>query len=327
MNINEKSERRPGFVGALRAWAIGRFRSPLLGVPAAVLCHRLGADETSRKFSTLCGYVPPVVDVFIGGDRSRPPSFRMRGAGGREHVARSLWWGGWEAYEKPMPDLFAACCREARHVLDVGGYSGFYAMIAASFPNVAKSYAFEPLPEMRAVLEENVRLNRLGDRIEVIPSAVSDHAGEADFFVPTTRTGLMESSSSLNPEFHESHLQTLRVPLVTLDDFADERGCRPVELMKIDVETQEHRVLLGAQRILREDRPVIFLEILAKADCDALESIRAERNYACGLLHPGGVTWRSSAAHVEDRNDQVFCPVERLGRFEALVRSAGYEVS
>jgi hypothetical protein len=72
--------------------------------------------------------------------------------------------------------------------------------------------------------------------------------------------------------------------LRTLDGFLAERKVGPVDLMKIDVETYEPQVLRGGARMLREDRPVIFLEILPATDADALETIRREFDYLDGVL-------------------------------------------
>jgi hypothetical protein len=99
-----------------------------------------------------------------------------------------------------------------------------------------------------------------------------------------------------------------------------------VGLIKIDVESQEHRVLLGMVTILREDRPVIFLEILREADCRALESLRAEFHYACGLLQPDGISWRDRVEYALDQNDHFLCPAEKINRFNEVVRSTGYRV-
>jgi len=311
---------------AIRSWMIGRLRYRLLGVPAASFFHLVGADEISRKISSLCGYIPPVVDIYVRGDRTRPSSFRMHSVRGLDQVVRTIWWGDWSAYERPLPDLFVAFSCESRFVLDIGAYSGFYSMIAASCPNVAKCYAFEPLPEVRVNLERNVGLNRMVDRIEVLPFAVCDQSGEADFFVPTTKTGLVESSSSLNARFHHQHLCAIKVPLVTIDEFIGQKGCHPVDLIKIDVESQEHRVLLGARRLLRVDRPVIFLEILREARCDMLEATREEFAYACGLLRPDGIVWQERVEYVLHQNDHVLCPAEKVDHFSKVVRSIGYRV-
>jgi hypothetical protein len=71
---------------------------------------------------------------------------------------------------------------------------------------------------------------------------------------------------------------------------------------------------------------VIFIEILNISDCRALESLRAEFHYACGLLQPDGICWRDKVEFVFDQWDQVFCPAEKLDHFNEVVRSSGYRV-
>lgn len=188
---------RPG--GGLRASIVNLLQYKRIGVPAAVLTNRVGANELSRKISILCGYVPPTVEVippanFAGGRR-----FLMGGAGGLDPVARANWWCGWQGYEKPFPDLFASCSRSSRLVLDVGAYSGFYSMVAATCSPEARAIAFEPYPVARGLLEANLASNRdrFGGRISVVPMAAGESSGMADLFVPPTTTGLLESASSL----------------------------------------------------------------------------------------------------------------------------------
>jgi len=54
--------------------------------------------------------------------------------------------------------------------------------------------------------------------------------------------------------------ETFSIPLRTLDGLCDELAFRP-DILKLDVEGYEISVLRGAQRILRQDRPLLFLEI------------------------------------------------------------------
>lgn len=50
------------------------------------------------------------------------------------------------------------------------------------------------------------------------------------------------------------------VPVLTLDAVAEKLGCKP-NVLKIDVEGAEVAVLQGAQVILSEDKPAIFLSV------------------------------------------------------------------
>jgi FkbM family methyltransferase len=311
--------------------ALGRLlRYRPVGKKAAALCKTLGALDLSRRISRdFCGFVPEVVDFEVPSPTNSRLRLSMYGVGGLDQVARMLWWLNWGGYEKPVPDLFAALSRDARAVFDVGAYTGFYAMVATSCNMNAQVFAFEPYPLARGWLEKNIALNALAERVHVIPCAVSDQAGEADFYVPTTETGLMETASSLASEFRAEHLQVLKVPVLTLDEFKAQRGCGPIDLMKIDVETLEHRVLRGARRILLEDRPIIFLEILGGTDCGPLESLRIEAGYVDGVVHEGGIDWRDQAVAMTraELRDHVFCPEEKSRHLSELVESLHYNTS
>jgi hypothetical protein len=46
-----------------------------------------------------------------------------------------------------------------------------------------------------------------------------------------------------------------------LDDLVDTQGLGPVGVLKIDVEGFEPEVLAGAQRTIKRDRPVLYLEV------------------------------------------------------------------
>lgn len=126
----------------------------------------------------------------------------------------------------------------------------------------------------------------------VTSEAGSDQSGEADFFVPTTDTGLMESASSLNSDFRPDHSESFEVRVVTLDEFVAACGCGPIDLMKMDVKTCEDRVLRGGLRAINESRPYIFLEILMNAGPTPLEAVRDELGYVSAQLRPTGIEWQ-----------------------------------
>jgi FkbM family methyltransferase len=317
----------------LKRAAVGLLKHRPLGVPAAAACRAVGARDLSRKISRECGFVPAVVDIEVPAAVAAGARFLMHGIDGRDQVARAIWLYGWDAFEKPIPDLFGACSREARRVFDVGAYSGFYTHLAVACNPRAEVLTFEPFPLAREWLTRNLALNGTSGRARVLPAAVSDRVGEADLFVPPNVHGWVETSSSLDREFHGALEQVLKVTVVTLDDVRHDRGGGPVDLMKIDVEMLEHRVLGGSRRILAEDRPILFMEVLPQYKyAPELDAIREEAGYLDGLLHPDGIDWRDRVEailrpeHLYE-NNHVFCPSEKRDWLEEIARSLGYRVS
>jgi FkbM family methyltransferase len=100
--------------------------------------------------------------------------------------------------------------------------------------------AFEPLPSNLHFLRLHVAMNRV-DNVTVFDAAVSDSEGEAFFSEgPNSYTG------ELSPHGR------IKVRTVTLDElFAD--GLIPeANVIKIDVEGAELRVLRGAEQFIRQ---------------------------------------------------------------------------
>lgn len=67
--------------------------------------------------------------------------------------------------------------------------------------------------------------------------------------------------ASLAEEIAAESVETLNVNMVTLDDILSSYG-RKVDLIKIDTESTEDLVLLGAKAILQRDHPDIICEVL-----------------------------------------------------------------
>jgi FkbM family methyltransferase len=136
--------------------------------------------------------------------------------------------------------------------LDVGAAHGGYSAAAVlAFPDV-HAVAFEPLPDVFAVLEETAAAR---GRITALPLALGDTDGR-QVIHRSASTG----SSSLRSmcEEHERHFPgtgtvgTEEIEVRTLDGLvaAGEVELTPPTLLKIDVQGFEDRVLAGAERTL-----------------------------------------------------------------------------
>ena len=105
-------------------------------------------------------------------------------------------------------------------------------------------YTFEPNPNNAAMIREQLRIRQI-DNVEHIQTAVSDHQGEGVLHLKS-----FDGHHSLADIGASSTVGTMRVPLTTLDRFAQTRGINQVSLLKIDVEGFEPEVLQGARGLL-----------------------------------------------------------------------------
>lgn len=135
-------------------------------------------------------------------------------------------------------------------VFDIGAHSGYYSLLAARRVGpTGRVFAFEPLPENQAALARHLALNHLS-QVTLVPVAVAEHSGSARFEAgPDRYQGKLSMSGGLE------------VRVINLDEEI-EAGFLPVpDLVKIDVEGAEVKVLEGAQQMLNRRRPTLFVSI------------------------------------------------------------------
>jgi FkbM family methyltransferase len=156
-------------------------------------------------------------------------------------------------------------------------------------------FAFEPDPQILPHLERNVRNNGFEGRVEIVRSAVSDRSG-------TTRmtAGLGASGYLLAPVATEPGMD---VACTTLDEFVEQRALDRIDLVKVDIEGHEERMLAGSRRTLIELRPLLVLELTAAL----LSRSGGSRNRVAQLLTEA----RYSLYDVRFSNDAIAFPWER----------------
>lgn len=141
-------------------------------------------------------------------------------------------------------------------VFDVGANIGVHAIGWARACPRARIYAFEPSKATFELLRENVDRNNVGESVELIPGAISNHIGVGEFFSCED-----DAYSSLRDTDRKRVLESFPVTITTIDAFVDSRNLSKIDLIKIDVEGFEREALEGGQRTLRKLRPHLFVEI------------------------------------------------------------------
>ena len=128
------------------------------------------------------------------------------------------------------------------------------------FPNLERIYLFEPLPELARILKQ---VEAADARVRVFPYALSDQDGEQDFYI-TNNDG--ESSSLLRLGKHREifpHVKTVGVTQVqcrTLDRVIHEAGLSMPDMLLLDVQGAEHRILSSLSPRLKRHIRVLYVE-------------------------------------------------------------------
>jgi FkbM family methyltransferase len=143
--------------------------------------------------------------------------------------------------------------------VDIGANEGFYSVFASDrVGDRGRVVAFEPSQREADRLLRNLELNAVANAaVEVM--GVADMDGEA--ILKLCEYG-HEGQNTLGGFAHKVKQDgTQKVTLITLDTYFDDHPVDRIDLMKIDVEGAEERVLRGAFETLKRFRPVLLMEM------------------------------------------------------------------
>lgn len=169
-----------------------------------------------------------------------------------DYIGRKIAAAG--LYEKENLALLNRILHSMSHavVLDVGANIGNHAL---SFSTEAKQvYAFEPLPEVFALLERNIAQNGITN-IRPFNFALSDENGESTLYMD--RKGNIGASSF---DRREGEVEEVTVTRRIGDEVVESLDLDRLDFLKIDVEAHEVFVLRGLMKTLEKFRPYIVME-------------------------------------------------------------------
>jgi len=184
---------------------------------------------------------------------------------------------GENAFEADLLKIIDEHIQEDFVVWDIGANVGVFSFSAASVARKGKVLAVEAdiwlaqLINKSLKISENSRLN-----MQVLPCAISNRNGAASFLI--AKRGRASNTLEVAGGRSESGgiRETVTVPTLTLDTLMEFFGSP--SFIKIDVEGAEAMVLGGANRLLSEIRPTIYIEV-GKESNAAVTSILKNADY------------------------------------------------
>lgn len=148
-------------------------------------------------------------------------------------------------------EFLRSIAKPGMNVLDVGLHRGVTTVaLAKSIGPGGHVYAFEPVPEFYNAVRENLSRNRVKNA-EVFELALSDQKERLRFYKREGSSGIVPGENA----------EVLTVKATTIADFLALRDVNGIDVLSMDCEGSELRVLQGARSLLREQAPQIFCEI------------------------------------------------------------------
>lgn len=171
--------------------------------------------------------------------------------------------------------------RPGQVFFDVGANVGFYSLLGARLVQAhGRVVALEPLPRNLAFLHRHLQINRLRN-VTILPLACADNV---------TTELFCEGENNALGKLADDHSGTtaMLVSTTTVDTIVDKMRIEP-DVLKIDVEGAELRVLRGAEDLLTRKRPTVLLSVHSGALRDLCVAYLEEKHYRIEPLNAGSM--------------------------------------
>jgi FkbM family methyltransferase len=191
--------------------------------------------------------------------------------------------------------FFDRALRPGMTVVDIGANEGLYTLFAGRrIGPSGRLIAVEPSSRERAILQANLARNRLRN-VTVVPHALADTLGKAELKIAS------KEHSGHNTLGHlvykdDAVVDCEEVVVETFDGLVERLGLTRVDVVKIDVEGAELRLLSGGRNLLSRQRPILLIEANDEAlkrqgaSTEALVDLLFSLGYEIQVFNEGGMT-------------------------------------
>ncbi|WP_421999561.1 FkbM family methyltransferase [Reyranella sp.] len=160
------------------------------------------------------------------------------------------------------PNEFAFLDRVVRPgmtFVDIGANEGLFTLFASRrVGRQGRVVSVEPSSRERASLEANLRRNGIGN-VTVVPHALADRPGSARLQIAARLHGGHNTLGAFTYDDVDA-VAVEEVAVETLDALAARLALGKVDVIKIDVEGAEVKVLSGGRALLAAHRPILLIE-------------------------------------------------------------------
>jgi len=139
---------------------------------------------------------------------------------------------------------------EEMKIIDVGAHIGLYATLAASKTGPSgKVIAIEPSTKNYKNLIENIKINNYNNIIPV-KKALSDHEGLENLYLSSSS---VRHSLDYNTAAKMGFISPVKVEVATLDKLLENLSLKKIDIIKIDAEGEEMKILKGSEKTLKNN--------------------------------------------------------------------------
>jgi FkbM family methyltransferase len=193
-------------------------------------------------------------------------------------IENELYWEGINGgIEKKSLEIWIQLSRMSNVIFDIGANTGVYALVSKSINTKAKVHAFEPIPYVFNILENNNRLNHYD--INLNNFALSNYKGTASIYIEADKDFSYSVTVNKNLNNLTTNVKTLKIETNTISNYVNMNKIEKIDLLKIDVETHEVEVLEGFLEHIGKFRPTMLIEILNEEVAKGVYEIIKDLDY------------------------------------------------
>ena len=169
---------------------------------------------------------------------------------------------------------------------DIGSNIGLYSIYASQTIDKIKVYSFEPSFNNLSILSKNISINNLNNKVFIMPFSVTENK-ESKLFFPSKfyetmdqEGGAINYFGEINKLFVDSsknrnNFLTYSTFGTSLDNLIDEKIIPLPDVIKIDTDGQELKILRGSRNLLKNCRTLkIQIELNEKDIAHFGESLK-----------------------------------------------------
>ncbi len=176
----------------------------------------------------------------------------------RSHVLRRILTEG--QYEPEVIKILTDRVDPNRDAIDVGANAGLFTVLLSKLLcGSNRVLAVEPTPGALRYLKENLTRNDCMRNVILFEGVASSSSGDIEIKVIEGKEEYSSIGNMAHPAISEERYSVLKTKSQTLDEMIENSQLRP-GFIKIDTEGAEHEVLLGAEKTMRNHRPIILCE-------------------------------------------------------------------
>lgn len=204
-----------------------------------------------------------------------------------DYIGHYLYFG---FLDPSMATLFSLC-QNNYNVIDIGTNIGWVALNFAKLSATGVVIGFEPDPFNFEVCKANIARNGLLN-LKVHPIGLGENSEQVTM---EERTPDNRGGNRITPH---GRLGSVLTSICRLDDIPDVSSLPSVDLIKLDVEGYELKVLRGAKNTLLKHKPILFIEV----DDDNLRDQGDSAKNLVSFLEMNGY---NSICHAENKSEKI----------------------